>query len=133
MNPLKAIGHLRYARIMRALFIACLLLVAAVPAHGFVPVFPTTDVQTNARWSAASHPSTDGKGLHDGISVAIEPGLAETLVLATLGAVAPEDVADVEDAIEAAFAGWESSVLAFDVTFDGPVIRSETAGQEIDV
>src|SRR5262249_1775272 len=69
----------------------------------------------------------------DGIAVAIEPGLPETLVLASTGALAPEDVADVRDGIRAAFAAWESPVLAFDVVFDGPVVRDPDAGREIDV
>ena len=101
-------------------------------ADAFVPLQPTTVTQSN-RWSAAPTAVTGPKALDDGLSVAIEPGLAETLILETLGTVTPEDVADLEDAVRAGFAAWESPVLAFDLAFDGPAVRGTTVGREIDV
>lgn len=101
--------------------------------HAFVPVDPTQPITTSPRWSAGVHASTGTAGLHDGISVAVAPDTAETLLTAVLGTYTPEDVADTEDAIVAAFAGWENPVLAFRVTFDGPAVRGDTAGAEIDL
>jgi hypothetical protein len=109
------------------------LLGAASTAHAFVPIPPGGPIQTTSRWSAIGHASTGGKGLHDGLSVFVSPGFAATLVSATLGTVTPEDVADTEDAIRAAFAGWESPVLAFDVAFEAPAVRGEGVGADIDL
>ena len=103
-------------------------------ARGFVTLRPqTTDLVSAARWAAAPDPAVGGAGLFDGIEVAIEPGLAEKLALAVTGETRPEDVAAVQAAVRAAFAAWESSVLRFAVTFDGPVERGPTVGAEIDV
>lgn len=100
-------------------------------AAAFVPIY--LDPVASARWDAAPHAPTGGAGLHDGIQVAIEPGLAETLIAASLGSVGPGDVADLERTIRAAFAAWESPVLAFAIAFDGPVDRGTAVGQEVDV
>lgn len=115
---------------MLARLVVLSLLVPAVAA-AFVPIY--LDPVTSARWDAAPHAPTGGAGLHDGIQVAIEPGLAETLITASLGSVGPGDVADLEASIRAAFAAWESPVLAFTIAFDGPVDRGTDVGQELDV
>src|SRR5262245_40421963 len=85
------------------------------------------------RWSAAGHPETGGAGLHDGVQVAVAPGLAEAIAVAVTGTVTPQDVVDVERAVAAAFALWESPVLRFDIAFDGPAVRGTFGGREIDV
>ena len=85
------------------------------------------------RWAAAPDPAVGGAGLFDGLQVAIEPGLAGKLARAVTGENRPEDVAAVEAALRAAFAAWESSVLRFEVTLDGPAERGPTIGREIDV
>jgi len=103
-------------------------------APAFVTLRPgSTSLETALRWAAAPDPAAGGVGLFDGIQVAIAPDLAETLALAVTGATRPEDVAAVEAAVGAAFAAWESSVLRFQVSFDGPVARGPTVGSEIDV
>ncbi len=118
---------------IRRLLVALALLGLGTPAatRAFVPI--ALDPQTSSRWDAAPHAATGGAGLHDGVQVAIEPGLAETLILATLGAVTPADVLDVETTIRAAFAAWENPVLAFTIVFDGPTARGTGVGQEIDL
>jgi hypothetical protein len=109
------------------------LLGAAGTAHAFIPIPPGGSILTSSRWSAIGHASTGGKGLHDGLSVFVSPGFASALVTATLGTVTAEDVADTEDAIRAAFAGWESPVLAFEVAFEAPAVRGEGVGADIDL
>ena len=52
---------------------------------------------------------------------------------ARIGYKLSEDVADTEDAIRAAFAAWESPVLAFDVAFEAPAVRGRDVGAEIDL
>lgn len=93
----------------------------------------TTELRSAGRWVAAPAPAIGDAGLYDGIQVAIEPELAERLALAVTGEMRPEDVADVEAAVRAAFAAWESSVLRFQVTFDGAAARGPTVGSEVDV
>ena len=114
--------------------LALLLCGLSDAARAFVVLDPETrDLESAARWAAAPNPAVGGAGLFDAIQVAIEPGLAATLASAVTGDTRPEDVADVEAAIRAAFAAWESSVLRFEVTFDGPVERGPRVGSEIDV
>jgi hypothetical protein len=103
-------------------------------AGAFVTLRPQTmDLETAVRWSAAPHPATGGAGLYDGIQAAIEPTLAEKIARAVTGEALPQDVADLEGAVAAAFAAWESSVLRFTVAIDGPAVRSPMDGAEIDV
>ena len=109
------------------------LLVVVASAEAFVPIPTFSPIETSSRWSAVGHASTQGKGLHDGISVFVSPGFAAALVQATLGTVTAEDVADTNAAIGAALAGWESPVLAFDVAFEAPAVRGETVGADIDL
>jgi hypothetical protein len=114
----------------RALALAVLL---AWPAAGFVTLSPTDTIEEADRWSAAPHPATGFTGLHDRIQVAIEPGMAEELVLAVTGSATPEDVTLAEQAVVAAFRAWESPVLRFDITLDGPAVEGPTIGEEVDV
>jgi len=93
---------------------------------------PTMDPQSAVRWTAAASPAVGGAGLYDGIQVAAEPELAEKLAMAVTGMVDPADVADIEAALQAAFAAWENSVLRFQVELDGPAERG-SGGREIDV
>lgn len=109
------------------------MLLAARPALSFVTLSPTDTIEEADRWSAAPHPATAFKGLHDGIQVAIEPGMAEELVMAVTGSVTPEEVVLVEQAVVAAFRAWESPVLRFDVALDGPAVEGTTVGEEVDV
>jgi len=112
----------------------CVICCGPRDAAAFVTQEPeTTDIESAPRWVAAPDPAVGEAGLFDGITVAIEPGLAEKLALAVTGEMRPEDVAAVEMAVRAAFASWESTVLRFNVTFDGPVQRGPTVGAEIDV
>src|SRR5262245_4157350 len=115
----------------RSLAVASLLL-AVHPAAAFVTLAPNATIEVAARWSAAPHLETGSAGLHDGIQVAVEPELAEKLVLAVNGSVAADQAALAERAA-AAFRAWESPVLRFDVTFDGPAAESTDAGAELDV
>ena len=115
------------------LWIALAVILAGTRSYAFVPIPPAQPVQTSSRWSATGHASTMGKGLHDGLSVNIAPGFAAALVTATLGVVTPTEIADTEDAIRAAFAAWESPVIAYDVVFDGPAVRGESLGADIDL
>jgi hypothetical protein len=83
-----------------------------------------------ARWSAQPDP-LHGRGLHDGISVAIDPDLDDLLGLST-----PEDLILFRETMEAAFRAWQSPVLRFDLHFDGEVTRNfgrPDDGMEIDV
>src|SRR5262245_26145341 len=116
----------------RSLAVASLLL-AVHPAAAFVTLAPNATIEVAARWSAAPHPETGFAGLHDGIQVAVEPELAEKLVLAVNGSIAADQVALAERAVAAAFRAWESPVLRFDVTFDGPAAEGTDAGAELDV
>jgi hypothetical protein len=110
-----------------------LTLCVASVASGFVTLRPqTTDLESAVRWAAAPNPIVGNAGLFDGIQVAAEPGLAEELAIAVTGAAEPADIADIEAALFAAFAAWESSVLRFEVELDGPAERG-SGGQEIDV
>lgn len=108
-----------------------LVTAAAGRVRGFVTIAYDSAIDTAPRWSATEVAS---RGLADGkITVAIETGFAATLATAVTGTAAPEDVAAVEAALRAAFAAWESPVLRFEVTFDGPTIRDPSSGAEIDV
>ena len=108
-------------------------MIGARAADAFVPLDVDATIEATPRWSAASHPAIDGAGLHDGIQVAISAGFAEVLVAAVTGGMAPEDVTAVEATVGAAFAAWQSPVLAFEVTFDGPAVRGVAGGAEIDL
>jgi len=112
---------------------ALLNALAFAPAAAFVNIDFSTDMAAAPRWSAGNHPEVNGKGLQGGIEVAVEPDFAEVLTMAVTGGALPEDVAAVEAATLAAFRAWESSVLTFAVTFDGPAVRGETLGAEIDL
>jgi hypothetical protein len=116
----------------RALAVVSVLL-AVRSAAAFVTLSPNATIEAAARWSAVPHAATGFAGLHDGIQVAVEPGLAEELVLAVTGSVAADQVALAERAVAAAFHAWESPVLRFDVVFDGPAVEGTEAGAEIDV
>jgi len=75
-----------------------------------------------SRWSSIS-------GLSDGIQVGVAPGFA-----AALGAASPAEEALVNQAVTGAFAGWESPVLQFDVSFENAgVVEGASAGFEIDL
>jgi hypothetical protein len=119
---------------VRFLCAAAALVVAAVPggtAQAFVDVAASGDLVTAARWSPSD---VGGRGLGDGaIQVLIEDGFAEAIATAVTGTAAPQDVADIETAVRAGFAAWQSPVLQFDVTFDGPVVRGADSGGEIDL
>lgn len=117
--------------IRRLAALALLSILAPASARAFVPI--ALDPMTSTRWDAAPHAGTGGAGLHDGVQVAVEPGFAETLIQATLGAVTPADVIDVESTIRAAFAAWENPVLAFTIVFDGSAARGTGVGTEIDL
>jgi len=102
-------------------------------ALAFVPLHREPDAPGCPRWSAGAHAEIGFAGLQGGLRVAVEPGFAEALVLAVTGETAPADVVAVEAAVAAAFAAWESPVLAFDVELDGPAERGPEVGAEIDL
>jgi hypothetical protein len=114
--------------------VALLVCGSAGAAAAFVTLRPqTTDLESAGRWAAAPDQAVGGAGLFDGIQVAVEPELAERLAMAVTGETRPADVADVEAALRAAFAAWQSSVVRFEVTLDGAAARGPAAGGEIDV
>lgn len=117
-------------RVALLLVLACALPSSAV---AFVTLGRTPPDATAMRWSAADHVAINGVGLYDGIQVAIEPDFSEKLAQAVTGHVDPTDVADIETAIAAAFAAWESPVLRFALTFAGSAQRGTDVGSEIDV
>jgi hypothetical protein len=109
-----------------------LLCLASVRAWGFVDVALSGNLATAPRWSATE--AVSGRGLADGkISVFITPNFAENIAIAVTGTAMPQDVADVEAAVQAAFDAWESPVLQFEVTFDGAAVRGQSVGGEIDL
>lgn len=111
------------------------VLAASASARAFVVEEGAADLsalEQSPRWSAVGHPATGGRGLHDGLQVAVAAGFEETLALRATGAASPADIADVRAAIDAAFRAWESPVLRFEVAFDGPAERG-VAGAEIDL
>jgi hypothetical protein len=113
-------------------FTALLLGALRAESAAFVNVALNPSLATAPRWSSTE--AVPGRGLADGkISVSITANFAENIALAVTGAVLPQDVADVEAAVRAAFDAWESPVLQFEVTFDGPTTRDPSAGAEIDV
>lgn len=63
---------------------------------------PVASVRVAPRWDAEPYL---GKGLHDGLQVAVHPSLASDLE------VAPDDVPLLEQAIESAFGMWENDAL----------------------
>jgi hypothetical protein len=82
-------------------------------------------VREAARWDAGT---SIPRGLAGGLQVAIDPSVANDL------AVEPEDVATLEQAIENAFAMWESGVIRFEIEHDSPLAqRDPESGLEIDV
>lgn len=108
-----------------------LLLALATPARGFVGVALGGDLVDAPRWSATE---AFGRGLGDGvIAVAINGGFAADIATAVTGGATPQDVADIETAVSAAFRQWESPVLRFSVTFDAPAVRGPGVGAELDV
>ncbi|MGH0037000.1 MAG: PEP-CTERM sorting domain-containing protein [Myxococcota bacterium] len=118
--------------------VAALALAGALgprPALGFA-LYPsvggtaTDALSAAARWNDGPDPFGRGTGLHDGVSVAVEPDFA-----AHLGIEAPSEVALLEQAVVGAFAAWESPVLGFDIDLDGGTQRGEQPGlgAEIDV
>jgi hypothetical protein len=115
-----------------SLAIVTALLVARCAA-AFVTLSPNAPIEAAARWSAAPHAETGFAGLHDGIQVAVAPGLAEELVRAVTGGVAADQVTLAERALVAAFRAWESPVLRFEVAVDGPAVEGAQAGAEVDV
>ncbi len=120
-------------RVRRSIVSVAALWIAglAVPAFGFVSIGLDAAIDTAPRWSPTD---VSGRGLGDGaIQVSIDSGFAEAVAMALTGGVAAQDVADVETAVAGAFQVWESSVLHFDVTFDGPTVRDPVAGGEIDL
>lgn len=121
-------------QVARTAAIFLILALCRPPVAGaFVTLRPeTTDLESAVRWAAAPSPMVGNAGLFDGIQVAAEPGLAAKLALAVTGGTNPADLADVEAALEAAFAAWESGVLRLELEFDGPAERGE-GGAEIDV
>ena len=130
-------GERRFAAalVARLLFVL-VTLGAPTAAQAFVTLRPAADtLETATRWAAAPHAAVGGAGLYDGLSVAIEPDLAETLAIAVTGEALAEDVAAIEIAVAAAFAAWESPVIVFDIEFDGPVMQGAGIGEgaEIDV
>jgi hypothetical protein len=125
---------IRSASLARVVALGAVLVCGARAAEAFVVLRPLSqDLESAVRWSAVPHEATGGAGLHDGIQVAIEPELAEAIAIAVTGEALPEDAADLDAAVAAAFVAWESSVLRFTVEFDGPAERDPTAGAEIDV
>lgn len=118
----------------RAILCAATVLVAGLapaPGAAFVNIALSADLATAPRWSATE---VGGRGLADGvIAVAVAPGFATNIALAVTGSAVPQDVADVEAAVRAAFGAWASPVLRFEVTFGGPAVRSPGLGAEIDV
>jgi hypothetical protein len=84
-----------------------------------------SSLEQAARWDASP---TAPASLADGIQVAFE-----TDFIARLGVTDPGLAGLVEDGIRASFAEWENGGLAFDLTFDGPVVEGIGVGAEIDV
>lgn len=76
------------------------------------------------RWDASPTATT---GLAGGIRVSISPGFAEGL------APTPDRVSSLRGAVEAAFRGWETPELRFDLHWDEPGIRGASSGSEIDL
>lgn len=86
---------------------------------------PVVSVRVAPRWDAEPYL---GKGLHDGLQVAVHPSLASDLE------VAPDDVPLLEQAIESAFGMWENDALWFEIEHESPLaIRGEGVGAEIDL
>jgi hypothetical protein len=101
-------------------------------SRGFVNVALNSDLATAPRWSATE--VVPGRGLADGkITVFVTPNFAENIAIAVTGSATPQDVADIEAAVQAGFDAWESPVLQFDVIFDGAAVRGESVGGEIDL
>lgn len=119
---------------VRLLLVAVALSLGLVPAvaPAFVDVGQTGDLATAARWSPTD---IGGRGLGDGrIEVFVESGFAEAIATAVTGSAMAQDVADIDAAVLAAFHSWQSPVLQFDVTFDGPAVRDDPdSGGEIDL
>ena len=110
---------------------ALLLTLSAAPSFAFVNVAFSSNLADAPRWSATE---IGGRGLADGkISVSITTGFATDIATAVTGSAAPQDIADIEAAVQAAFDAWQSPVLQFDVTFDSPTVRDPASGAEIDV
>jgi hypothetical protein len=122
--------HRRAQQLFPFFVLACLL---PSPVAAFVTLRRTPPDATAWRWSAANHAMINGAGLHDGIQVSVEPDFAEKLAQAVTGHIDPTDVTDIETALAAAFAAWESPVLRFTTMFDGPAQRGTAVGSEIDV
>lgn len=115
--------RLAWLRLVFPALAALALLLAPSGAEAFATQLP---LRETPRWNAEPY---RGTGLHDGIQVGVEPGLANAFGLE------PAEVTLLEQAILAAFAAWESPVLRFDVNLDAPVVRGTQPGEgfEIDV
>ncbi len=86
---------------------------------------PVASVRVAPRWDAEPYL---GKGLHDGLQVAVHPSVASDLE------VAPDDVPLLEQAIESAFGMWENDALWFEIEHESSLaIRGEGVGAEIDL
>jgi hypothetical protein len=119
---------------VRGLHYATILLLTLfpTPSRGFVNVGLNPSLAAAPRWSATEVVS--GRGLADGkISVSIAPNFAENIATAVTGSATPQDVADIQAAVQAAFDAWESPVLQFELTFGGAAVRGPTVGAELDV
>lgn len=76
------------------------------------------------RWDASPAAAA---GLGGGIRVSIAPGFVEGL------APTPDRVTGLRGAVEAAFRGWETPELRFDLHWDEPGVRGSTRGSELDL
>jgi hypothetical protein len=107
------------------------VLLTAPTTWAFVDVALSGNLSTAPRWSSTE---AFGRGLANGtIDVAINGGFAADIALAVTGGALPQDVAEIESAVRAAFAAWESPVLRFDVTFGAAALRGPAVGLELDV
>jgi hypothetical protein len=121
-------------KVLRRTIVCCMALpLGLLPrsSFAFVSVAFSSNLVDAPRWSSTE---INGRGLADGrISVSITPGFATAIALAVTGGTAQQDVADIETAVAAAFASWESPALRFAITFDGATVRDPGSGAEIDV
>jgi len=79
---------------------------------------------TAPRWNARAGAT---RGLAQGIQVAIQPGFLEAL------APGPGQEDKVREVLLAAFAAWESPVIAFEIRWNQPVLVGPARGSELDV
>jgi hypothetical protein len=120
---------------VRRTLAGCVAVAAAVLAAGPAAAFsvlcgfygsPQEVVSRSCRWNAEPFQDT---GLHDGIQVAVQPGIAELL-----GATNENEVGLVALAIHEAFMAWKSPVLRFEIEHESALAAEGTdLGAEIDV